>query len=221
MEPRRTAVLISGTGTNLQALIDAAREPSYPARIVLVISNRETAGGLERAARAGIATRVIPSRGFTSREAFDAALDEALREAAAELVCLAGFMRVLGRDFVERWRDRMLNIHPSLLPAFRGLETHARVLEAGLPVTGCTVHFVRPEIDEGPVIVQGMAPVLPGDTVETLNARVLEIEHRCYPRALALVAGDRARVIDERVVVAGERPFERLILHPSLREACR
>ena len=221
MGTRRTAVLISGTGTNLQALLDAARDPSYPARIVLVVSNRPDAGGLERAARAGVPTRVIPSRAFADREAFDAALDEALREAEVELVCLAGFMRVLGRDIVERWRDRMLNIHPSLLPAFRGLETHARVLEAGLPVTGCTVHFVRPEIDEGPVIVQGVVPVLPGDTVESLNARVLEVEHRCYPRALALVAGGRTKVIDERVVTAQERPFERLILHPDLSEACR
>ncbi len=221
MGTRRTAVLISGTGTNLQALLDAARDPSYPARIVLVVSNRPDAGGLERAARAGVPTRVIPSRAFADREAYDAALDEALREAEVELVCLAGFMRVLGRDIVERWRDRMLNIHPSLLPAFRGLETHARVLEAGLPVTGCTVHFVRPEIDEGPVIVQGVVPVLPGDTVESLNARVLEVEHRCYPRALALVAGGRTKVIDERVVTAQERPFERLILHPDLSEACR
>ncbi|HFA60107.1 MAG TPA: phosphoribosylglycinamide formyltransferase, partial [Rhodospirillales bacterium] len=209
------------TGTNLQALLDAARDPSYPARIVLVVSNRPDAGGLERAARAGVPTRVIPSRAFADREAYDAALDEALREAEVELVCLAGFMRVLGRDIVERWRDRMLNIHPSLLPAFRGLETHARVLEAGLPVTGCTVHFVRPEIDEGPVIVQGVVPVLPGDTVESLNARVLEVEHRCYPRALALVAGGRTKVIDERVATAQERPFERLILHPDLSEACR
>ena len=217
MGTRRTAVLISGTGTNLQALLDAARDPSYPARIVLVVSNRPDAGGLERAARAGVPTRVIPSRAFADREAYD----EALQEAEVELVCLAGFMRVLGRDIVERWRDRMLNIHPSLLPAFRGLETHARVLEAGLPVTGCTVHFVRPEIDEGPVVVQGVVPVLPGDTVESLNARVLEVEHRCYPRALALVAGGRTKVIDERVVTAQERPFERLILHPDLSEACR
>ncbi len=219
MEPRRTAVLISGTGTNLQALIDATSVGIHPARIVLVISNRPGAAGLERAARAGIPTRVIPSQQFETREAFDAALDEALRETAVDLVCLAGFMRVLTRSLVERWRDRMLNIHPSLLPAFRGLETHARVLEAGLPVTGCTVHFVRPEIDEGPIIVQGLAPVLPGDTVETLNARVLEIEHRCYPRALELVAAGRTTVVDERVVVADERPLERLLLHPSLRGA--
>ncbi len=220
MEPRRTAVLISGTGTNLQALIDATAG-GHPARIVLVISNRPGAGGLERAARADIPVRVIPSAQFDTREAFDAALDGALREAAVDLVCLAGFMRVLGREFVERWRDRMLNIHPSLLPAFRGLETHARVLEAGLPVTGCTVHFVRPEIDEGPVVVQGVVPVLPGDTVEQLNARVLEVEHRCYPRALEMVAAGRVSVVGERVVLAGERPLERLVLHPSLEEALR
>ncbi len=221
MEPRRTAILISGTGTNLQALIDATSGGDHPARIVLVISNRPDAGGLERAARSGIPTRVIPSARFDTREAFDSALDEALREAEVELVCLAGFMRVLGRGFVERWRDRMLNIHPSLLPAFRGLETHARVLEAGLPVTGCTVHFVRPEIDEGPVVVQGVVPVLPDDDVETLNGRVLEVEHRCYPRALEMLAAGRVSVIDERVVLAGERPFERLVLHPSLQEATR
>ena len=216
MELRRIAVLISGTGTNLQALMDATRSGRVPARIVLVLSDRAQARGLERAARAGLPTAVISPKAFDSRQAFDQALDDRLRAAGAELVCLAGFMRVLGRELVEAWAGRMLNIHPSLLPAFPGLEVHERVLEAGMPVSGCTVHFVTPEVDAGPVIVQGIAPVLPGDTPERLQARVLEVEHRAYPRALDLVVRGRVRIEDERVVVRDERPGERLVLHPLL-----
>ncbi len=212
----RVAVLISGAGTNLQALIDSTRSGEVPAEIVLVISNRENAAGLERAEKAGIATRVIASEAYASRETFEQELDRVLRGAAVEWVCLAGFMRVLTRSFVQGWWDRMLNIHPSLLPAFRGLETHERVLEAGLPVTGCTVHFVRPEIDEGPVIVQGIVPVLAEDTVPVLRARVQEIEHRCYPRALALAVSGRLRIENERVRLEEERCGQRLLLHPLL-----
>lgn len=205
MARQRVAVLISGNGSNLQALIDAAAAPGYPARIVLVLSNRPEAFGLERAARAGIPSRTVDHRSFADRAAFDATLDEALRQAEVDLVCLAGFMRILTDPFVERWQDRMLNIHPSLLPAFRGLRTHERALEAGVRVHGCTVHMVRPELDQGPIIVQGVVPVLDGDTARSLAARVLELEHRCYPAALALVAGGRTGM-------AGER----LLLHPLL-----
>lgn len=205
MARQRVAVLISGNGSNLQALIDAAAAPGYPARIVLVLSNRPEAFGLERAARAGIPSRTVDHRSFADRAAFDATLDEALRQAEVDLVCLAGFMRILTDPFVERWQDRMLNIHPSLLPAFRGLRTHERALEAGVRVHGCTVHMVRPELDQGPIIVQGVVPVLDGDTARSLAARVLELEHRCYPAALALVAGGRTGA-------AGER----LLLHPLL-----
>ena len=218
MAQRRVVVLISGGGSNLQALVDAAARPGYPARIMLVASNRPDAFGLERARRAGIPAVAVDHRAFDSREAFEAEVDAALRAAGAELVCLAGFMRLLTPGFVEAWRDRMLNIHPSLLPSFRGLHTHARALAAGVRVHGCTVHLVRFELDEGPVLAQGVVPVLDGDTAETLAARVLEVEHRCYPRALALLASGRARVEGERLLVAEEAAGERLVVHPLLRE---
>jgi len=214
----RVAVLISGGGSNLQALIDATAAPDSAARIVLVVSNRADAFGLERAARAGIPSRVIDHRMFPDRATFDAALGAALREVGTELVCLAGFLRILTTDFVESWRDRMLNIHPSLLPAFRGLDTHARALAAGARVHGCTVHLVRPELDTGPILVQGVVPVQGDDTAERLAARVLEVEHRCYPRALELVASGRTETLGETVQVRDPRPGERLVLHPLLRE---
>ncbi|HEX7968841.1 MAG TPA: phosphoribosylglycinamide formyltransferase, partial [Stellaceae bacterium] len=190
----KVAVLISGRGSNLQALIDACARPDFPAVIRLVLSNRADAAGLERARRAGIATQVIPHHDYATRDAFDAALDSALQGAGIELVCLAGFMRLLGADFVERWRDRVINIHPSLLPAFRGLDTHARALAAGVRFTGCTVHFVRAAVDDGPIIVQAAVPVLPGDDSETLAVRVLAAEHRAYPLALRLIAEGRVCV---------------------------
>jgi phosphoribosylglycinamide formyltransferase-1 len=212
---RRTAVLISGGGSNLQALLDSAGRPGSSARIVLVVSNRADAFGLERARRAAVPTVVLPHGEFADRMAFDEAIDAALRTAGVELVCLAGFMRLLGSDFVERWRDRLLNIHPSLLPAYRGLHPHERALADGVRVVGCTVHFVRPEMDAGPIIVQGIVPVLPADTTDLLAARVLETEHRCYPAALELVASGRARVVGERVI-ADAAPQDLLIRHPLL-----
>lgn len=193
----KVAVLISGRGSNLQALIDACAQRDFPADIRLVLSNRSDAQGLARAAQAGIATQVISHRDFATRDAFDAALDAALQAAGIELVCLAGFMRLLGEAFVERWRDRLVNIHPSLLPAFRGLDTHARALAAGVRFTGCTVHFVRAAVDDGPIIVQAAVPVLPGDDSEALAARVLAAEHRAYPLALRLIAEGRVRVRDD------------------------
>ncbi|MDE1931854.1 MAG: phosphoribosylglycinamide formyltransferase [Alphaproteobacteria bacterium] len=199
----RTGVLISGRGSNLQALIDACTARDYPAEIVLVIANRADAAGLDRAARAKIPTRVVAHRGFTERAAFDAALDAALREARVELVCLAGFMRVLGANFIDAWRDRMINIHPSLLPEFPGLDTHARALAAGAKRHGCTVHFVRNEVDNGPIIVQGSVPVLPDDDADKLAARVLAVEHRAYPLALRLVAEGRVRVRGDSVEIDG------------------
>ena len=199
----RTGVLISGRGSNLQALIDACTARDYPAEIVLVIANRADAAGLDRAARAKIPTRVVAHRGFTERAVFDAALDAALREARVELVCLAGFMRVLGDNFIDAWRDRMINIHPSLLPEFPGLDTHARALAAGAKRHGCTVHFVRNEVDNGPIIVQGSVPVLPDDDADKLAARVLAVEHRAYPLALRLVAEGRVRVRGDSVEIDG------------------
>jgi phosphoribosylglycinamide formyltransferase-1 len=211
---KSTAVLISGRGSNMQALLDAARNPDFPARIVRVISNVWDAAGLKRAEAAGIATSVIDHRSFKGRPAFDAALDQALREDGIELVCLAGFMRLLTADFVNGWRDRMINIHPSLLPAFPGLDTHARALAAGVRFTGCTVHFVRPTMDEGPIIVQAAVPVLRGDDEATLAARVLAAEHKAYPLALRLVASGRARVVDDRVEIEGEQVPDGPIFSP-------
>lgn len=199
----RTGVLISGRGSNLQALIDACAARDYPAEIVLVIANRADAAGLERGAHAKIPTRVVAHRDFAERAAFDTALDTALKEAGVELVCLAGFMRVLGANFIDAWRDRMINIHPSLLPEFPGLDTHARALAAGAKRHGCTVHFVRNEVDSGPIIVQGSVPVLPGDDADKLAARVLAIEHRAYPLALRLVADGRVRVRGDSVEIDG------------------
>jgi phosphoribosylglycinamide formyltransferase-1 len=200
MKKRKTAVLISGRGSNLQALIDACAEPEFPAEIVVVISNVSTAFGLERANKAGIETEVIRHRDYPSREAFDAALHERLLAAGAEFVCLAGFMRLLGPDFVRRWEGRIVNIHPSLLPEFKGLQVHERVLAAGATVSGCTVHFVTPELDDGPNIVQEKVAVAKGDSVETLSARVLEAEHRIYPKALRLLAEGRVRLEHGRAV---------------------
>lgn len=192
MARKRVAVLISGRGSNMAALVAAARDPAYPAEVVLVVSNRPDAAGLANAAGAGIATAVVDHKAFAGKAAFEAALDAKLREADAEIVCLAGFMRVLSADFVGRWEGRLINIHPSLLPAFPGLDTHARALAAGASRHGATVHFVTAEVDAGPAIAQAEVAVLPGDTPETLAARVLDAEHRLYPEALALVASGRA-----------------------------
>jgi phosphoribosylglycinamide formyltransferase 1 len=200
----KIGVLVSGRGSNLQALLDACADPSFPAEIVLVVSNEPAALGLERARAAGVSIRIVPHRDYPDRASFDDALDAALRESGVELVCLAGFMRLLTDGFVDAWRDRMINIHPSLLPAFKGLHTHERALAAGVKLHGCTVHFVRPAMDEGPIIVQGAVPVLPEDTPETLAARVLAVEHLAYPLALRLVAEGRVRIEGERAVVDAE-----------------
>lgn len=194
----KIAVLISGRGSNLQALIDA---DTGPAGIVLVISNEPGAQGLERAEKAGIPTAVINHRDFDGRQPFDQAMTEAIEDAGAGLVCLAGFMRLLSDSFVEHWRDRLINIHPSLLPAFKGLDVHQRVLDAGEKESGCTVHFVRPEMDTGPIIVQARVPVHPGDDADTLAARVLVREHEIYPRAVRLIAEGRVTVEGEKAVV--------------------
>ena len=207
----KVGVLISGSGTNLQALIDDCARPDAGSEIVLVLSNRADAFGLTRAERADLPQRTIDHRGYDSREAFEQALTEALEARGAELVCLAGFMRVLTADFVERWRDRLINIHPSLLPAFKGLDTHARAIEAGVRIAGCTVHFVRPEVDNGPIVVQAAVPVLPDDTAETLAARVLREEHRCLPLAVRLIAQGRVSLVGERCVVDADRPGSALI----------
>lgn len=209
----KVGVLISGRGSNLQALIDAAKDPSYPAEIVLVLSNKPDAKGLERAAGAGIATAVISHKDFADRKSFDGAMTEALESAGVELICLAGFMRLLSAEFVEHWRDRMINIHPSLLPLLPGLDTHERALEMGLRLHGCSVHFVRQEMDSGPLIGQAAVPVLPDDDAKGLAARVLEAEHRLYPACLKLLAEGRVKVEGERCRVEGT-PSAQVLVNP-------
>ena len=192
MAKKRVAVLISGRGSNMTALIDAAKAKDYPAEIVLVVSNRPDAAGLGYARETGIATAVINHRRFgNDREAFERALDAELTAHRIDLVCLAGFMRLFTPWLIARWSGRMLNIHPALLPQFKGMHTHRRALEAGVQQHGATVHFVVPEMDSGPIVLQDSVPVQDGDTEETLAARVLEVEHRIYPQALRLVAEGR------------------------------
>ena len=196
---KRVGILISGRGSNMEALIAAARLPAYPATIAVVISNNAGAPGLEKARSAGLKTAVVNHRDFQARPAFERALTNALESYAVELVCNAGFMRLLTATFVDHWKDRQLNIHPSLLPAFRGLDTHARALGAGVKVTGCTVHIVREEMDAGPIIAQAAVPILPGDTPDRLADRVLAAEHQLYPHALAMIASGAHSVVGERV----------------------
>lgn len=197
---RRTAILISGRGSNMAALLEAAAAADFPAEAVLVFSNRAEAGGLAAARAAGVETAALSHRDFPTREAFDRAVDAALTERGVEFVCLAGFMRVVSAWFCERWLGRMISIHPALLPSFKGLDTHARALEAGVKIHGASVHYVVPELDAGPIIAQAAVPVLEGDTPDSLAARVLAQEHVIYPRALRLVASGRARLVDGRVV---------------------
>ena len=198
---KKVGILISGRGSNMVSLIAAARQEGFPAEIACVISNRPEAAGLKGAAAAQIPALAIDHKRFASREDFEAELDKALRAHGVELIACAGFMRKLTPGFVDRWRDAMLNIHPSLLPAYKGLDTHARALADGVKLAGCTVHVVRPELDTGPIIAQAAVPVLEGDTPDALAARVLEAEHRLYPYALALFASGRAVVAGQRITL--------------------
>lgn len=200
MTKKRTAILISGRGSNMAALIDAARHKDYPAEIALVISNRPEAPGLDRARDAGIKAIAIDHKQYGNRVAFESRMHETLLDHGIDLIANAGFMRMLTGGFVDRWRNRHLNIHPSLLPAFPGLDTHKRAIDANVQIAGCTVHFIRLEMDSGPIVAQAAVPVMPNDTADTLAARVLEAEHKLYPHALKLVASGAARVVDDRVV---------------------
>lgn len=211
----RVGVLISGRGSNLASLIAAAAAPDYPAEIALAIANVPGAGGLEHAARAGIAATVIAHRDFTAKAEFEAALEARLQAAGIELLALAGFMRVLSPAFVARWRGRLINIHPSLLPAFPGLDTHQRALEAGVRLAGCTVHFVSEAVDGGAIIGQAAVPVRPDDDAASLAARVLAAEHRLYPACLALVARGEARLEQGRLAWSGPAPAEAMLANPA------
>lgn len=211
----KLGVLVSGRGSNLVALIAACAAPDFPARIDLVLSDRADAAALGRARDAGIPSRVILPRDHPDRAGFDAALDTALRDAGIELVCLAGFMRILGAAFVARWHDRVINIHPSLLPAFPGLDTHRRALAAGVRFSGATVHVVRADVDAGPIIVQAAVPVLPDDDEASLAARVLAMEHRIYPVAVRLIAEGRVQIVGERAEIIRPGPAPAAMLYPG------
>ena len=205
MLKKRVAILISGRGSNMAKLVEAAGETDFPARIVGVISDVPEAAGLQFAAGRGIETRAIPRQDFSSREAHDAAIDAALIGMDADIVALAGYMRLLTARLVEKWLGRMVNIHPALLPSFKGLNTHRRAIEAGARIHGCTVHFVTPEMDDGPIIAQAAVPVMVSDNEDLLAARVLKAEHLAYPMALRLVAEGKARMLDGRTVFSGLR----------------
>ncbi len=217
MAKMRVGILISGRGSNMMSLIEAAKAPDFPAEIVAVISNRPNAGGLAKAREAGIPTVAIDHKDFATRMAFEAKLHQALLDAGVELICNAGFMRMLTGGFVDRWKNRQLNIHPSLLPSFPGLDTHARALREGVRIHGCTVHFVRLEMDTGPIVAQAAVAVLPGDTPDTLAARVLEAEHRLYPHALRLVASGAVRVRDEDLETAPPTDTPAPLFSPPLK----
>ena len=204
MSRKRVAVLISGRGSNMAALIEAAKAKDYPAEIALVVSNKPDAGGLATARAAGIATEVVDHTAYgKDRAGFERALHAVLEKYRIDLVCLAGFMRILTPWLVGQWQERMLNIHPALLPAFKGLDTHKRALEAGAKVHGATVHFVVPEMDSGPIVAQGAVAVRADDSKEALSRRVLSVEHRIYPQALKSVAEGRVRVENGRCLVDG------------------
>jgi phosphoribosylglycinamide formyltransferase 1 len=217
MARKRVAVLISGRGSNMAALLEAARALDYPAEIALVVSNRADAAGLRSAEAAGIVTTVVDHAPFgTDRRAFEQALQTKLDAHRIDLVCLAGFMRRLTPWLVQRWEGRMINIHPSLLPAFKGLDTHARALQAGIRIHGASVHFVAPELDSGAIIAQAAVPVLDSDTPETLAARVLAAEHRIYPLALKLLAQERVRVVDGRCLIDDAVFAEGVLIAPQI-----
>ena len=211
----RVAVLLSGRGSNLQALIDACGAPDFPAEIIHVISNNPDAVGLLRAQDAGIGTSVLNHREYETREAFDTEVTRVLEDANAELVCLAGFMRILTEGFVSHWTDRLLNIHPSLLPSFKGLDAQQQALDAGVKLAGCSVHFVRPGVDEGPIIAQAAVPVLDDDDPKALSARILALEHRLYPRVVRLIAEGRVTVVDERVTISDSQAPTGALSNPS------
>ena len=201
MSKKRVAILISGRGSNMMALAEAASAPDFPAEIALVLSNRPDAAGLDWAASRGIRVATVDHKTYgKDRESFERAMQAVLDDNAIDIVCLAGFMRVLTPWFVGHWQGRMLNIHPALLPSYRGLGTHERALDEGVKIHGCTVHFVAPEMDAGPIILQAAVPVHDDDDASTLAARVLKEEHRIYPQALALVAADKVRIVGNRVV---------------------
>lgn len=214
----KVGVLISGRGSNLKSLLDACATPGFPAEVVTVISNRPGAGGLDHARAAGIAAEVIDHKNFDGKESFEAAVTAALEGAGVDLLCLAGFMRVVSPGFVRHWQGRMINIHPSLLPLFPGLDTHARALSAGVKLHGCTVHYVNEQVDGGPIIGQAAVPVLAGDDPDSLAARVLAAEHRLYPACLRLLAEGKVFLEDGKALISGDFNPSAQIFNPPVKE---
>jgi phosphoribosylglycinamide formyltransferase-1 len=212
----KIAILISGRGSNMAALIEACQTEGFPAEVALVLSNRPNAPGLTLAKAAKIPTRIIQHGEFESREAFDAAMTEALADSGVRLICLAGFMRLLSAEFCQRWRDSIINIHPSLLPAFKGLRVHERMLDAGVQIAGCTVHYVRPAMDEGPILVQAAVPIAADDTPDSLAARILEQEHLIYPLAVRMIAEGRARPAGGMVAIKNYNLPAQSLINPPL-----
>ncbi|WND02175.1 phosphoribosylglycinamide formyltransferase [Temperatibacter marinus] len=216
MSNLKLGVMISGRGSNLQALIDACADPGFPAEIVVVISNKADAYGLERARMAGIKAVSFSQKKHSSKEAYEQSIDAELRDMGVELVCLAGYMRILGSDFVKGWIDHMINIHPSLLPAYKGLNTHKRALEDGCRFTGCTVHYVVPDLDSGPIISQAAIPISMDDTNETLADKVLPYEHKLYPYAVKLIAEKRINLINNVVHIKGYEDPINGVINPAV-----
>ena len=215
----KVGVLISGRGSNLQALIDAAAGAGFPAQLACVISNKPDVQGLDRARAANIPAITLNHRDYSSRELFEEALDATLVQHGVQLVCLAGFMRILTSWFVDRWRDRLINIHPSLLPAFPGLDTHQKALDYGVKFAGCTVHFVRAEMDHGPIIAQAAVPVHVNDDADSLAARILTAEHQLYPQAVRWIAENRVNIHNEKAFIASGQDHPAPVLNPTLDKA--
>lgn len=213
MARMKVAVLVSGRGSNMQAILNAAQAPAFPAEVALVISNVADAPALAFAEKAGVKAVAIPHRDYPDRETFDKQMSDEIVAAGCDLVVLAGFMRLLSAEFCEFWRDKLINIHPSLLPAFKGLDVHARMIEAGVRFGGCTVHFVRPEMDTGPIIVQAAVPIHPGDNPDDLAARILTQEHQAYPLAVKWIAEGRVRISGERVTVSGAKGIDESLIN--------
>lgn len=205
MSTTKLAIFISGRGSNMQSILDACESDNFPAEVVLVVSDTPGAEGLAKAEKAGIAHATIERSNYDDKQAFEDALDRVVRESGAEMICLAGFMRVLGAHFVNKWDNKILNIHPSLLPSFRGLHTHQQALDAGVRFSGCTVHIVRPALDDGPIVVQAVVPVNEGDTADSLSARILHYEHVLYPEAIRLLCTGEAKVVGDKVDIAKGR----------------
>ena len=216
MAKLKLCILISGRGSNLKSLIDACKAEDFPAEIALVISNDTEAYGLKRAEEAKVPSYVISHKEFSTRDHFDDTMAKKIKKYNVDLICLAGFMRILGDKLIDQWKNKIINIHPSLLPSFKGMNIHQRVIDSGVKFSGCTVHFVRCEMDSGPILLQAIVPVLPGDDAKTLAARILKQEHRVYPKAIKMIASGRVKITNEKVIIDGAYSTEESLVNPLL-----